>query len=76
MPWKYGLVNIFLSKFPEKVYFILRETFSCWGEIVGSSFQLASSRSVATQKVDLLTPVPFGSTSGGSSPSSAASAGD
>lgn len=58
------------------MYFILREIFNCWGEIVGSSFQLAYNKSVATQKVVLLAPVPLGYTSGGSSPSSAASAGD
>ena len=76
VPGKYGLLNTFLSRFPEKVYLIFLAIRTCWGEIVGSSRQLDSSKFVATQKVILFTPVPFGSTSGGSSPSYAASAGD
>lgn len=43
---------------------------------MGSSRQVASRRFVQTQKVILLTPVPFGSTSGARSGSSPASAGD
>jgi len=44
--------------------------------IVGNSLQFAYSKLVATQYVVLLTPVPFGSTSGGSYPSYPASADD
>lgn len=76
MPGKNGFVNTFLSKFPENKYFILLEILNWWGLIVGSYFQFASSKSVATQYVVLFTPVPLGSTSGGSYPSYPASAGD
>lgn len=75
-PGKNGLLKTFLSKFPENVYLIFRAILTCCGVIVGSSRQLTYNRLVATQKVILLTPVPFGSTSGGNSPSYAASAGD
>lgn len=76
MPWKKGFAYTFLSRFPENVYLIFLATFTCWGVIVGSSRQFDSNKSVATQNVTLLTPVPFGSTSAGNSPYYPASAGD
>lgn len=76
MPGKKGFVKTFLSKFPENKYLIFLETLNCWGLIVGNSLQFAWSKSVATQYVILLTPVPLGSTSGGSYPYYPASAGD
>lgn len=68
MPGKNGFVKISLSSLPVNVYLIFLEIVNCCGVIKGSSLQSAERRSVATQKVVLLIPVPFGSTSGGSSP--------
>ena len=76
LPGKNGLVKTVLSKFPVNVYLIFLAIFICWGVIIGSYLQFTYNKSVATQYVVLFTPVPFGSTSGGNYPYSAAYAGD
>jgi len=65
-----GLEKILAFKSPVKICLILLASLISLGEITGSSTQ-SENTSFVTQKVSLLTPVPFGSTPGpASSPSS------